>query len=187
MITSLCIIYNAGGGYKNRSARKFLEKYLKNILKLVDFYQEIWYNVLVRLRGKPRSHSDLPTEEREKVSPSIHNNPPKILHPLNLISPSLKIAYGTVQGNLRSFPVWLVHIYYSLENSRSKDRLFFLCYINGPTLNQKKSAVQDQKKGGVAERKNGRPPKKKISPPRKQKYRCAEEKIGCDKKKLHSI
>lgn len=148
MITSLCIIYNAGGGYKNRSARKFLEKYFKDILKSVDFYLEIWYNVLVRLRGKPRSHSDLPTEEREKVSPNIHNNPPEILRPLNLISPSLKLAYGTVQGNLHSFPVWFVHIYYSLENSRSKDRLFFLCYINGPTLNQKKSAVQDQKKGG---------------------------------------
>ena len=128
MITSLCIIYNAGGGYKNRSARKFLEKYLKNILKLVDFYLEIWYNVLVKLRGKPRSHSDLPTEEREKVCPCIHNNPPEILRPLSFISPSLKLAYGTVQGNLRSFPVWLVHIYYSLENSRSKDRLFFLLY-----------------------------------------------------------
>ena len=117
MITSLCIIYNAGGGYKKR------------------------------LRGKPRSHSDLPTEEREKVCPCIHNNPPEILRSLSFISPSLKLAYGTVQGNLRSFPVWLVHIYYSLENSRSKDRLFF-CYINEPTLNQKKSAVQDQKKGG---------------------------------------
>ena len=117
MITSLCIIYNAGGGYKKR------------------------------LRGEPRSHSDLLTEEREKVCPCIHNNPPEILRPLSFISPSLKLAYGTVQGNLRSFPVWLVHIYYSLENSRSKDRLFF-CYINEPTLNQKKSAVQDQKKGG---------------------------------------
>ena len=137
-------------------------------LKSVDFYQGIWYNVLVRLRGKPRSHSDLPTEEREKVCPCIHNNPPEILRPLSFISPSLKLAYGTVQGNLRSFPVWLVHICYSLENSRSKDRLFF-CYINGPTLNQKKSAVQDQKKGGVAERKNGRPPKKKIAPPSKTK------------------
>lgn len=137
-------------------------------LKSVDFYQGIWYNVLVRLRGKPRSHSDLPTEEREKVCPCIHNNPPEILRPLSFISPSLKFAYGTVQGNLRSFPVWLVHIYYSLENSRSKDRLFF-CYINGPTLNQKKSAVQDQKKGGAAERKNGRPPKKKNTPPSKTK------------------
>ena len=160
MITSLCIIYNAGGGYKNRSARKFLEKYLKNILKLVDFYLEIWYNVLVKLRGKPRSHSDLPTEEREKVCPCIHNNPPEILRPLSFISPSLKLAYGTVQGNLRSFPVWLVHIYYSLENSRSKDRLFF-CYINEPTLNQKKSAVQDQKKGGRREEKTAARRRKK--------------------------
>ena len=101
MITSLCIIYNAGGGYKNRSARKFLEKYLKNILKSVDFYQGIWYNVLVRLRGKPRSHSDLPTEEREQIDPHVHNNPPKILHPLNLISPSLKIDHSTVQRLLK--------------------------------------------------------------------------------------
>ena len=129
MITSLCIIYNAGGGYKNRSARKFLEKYLKNILKLVDFYLEIWYNVLVRLRGKPRSHSDLPTEEREKIDPHVHNNPPKILHPLNLVSPSLKINHSTLQERLR-FVLCLVGSYllYSLKDSRSKDRLFF-CYI----------------------------------------------------------
>ena len=81
----------------NRSARKFFEKYLKNILKSVDFYQKIWYNVLVRLRGKPQSHSDLPTEEREQIDPHVHNNPPKILHPLNLVSPSLKIDHSTVQ------------------------------------------------------------------------------------------
>ena len=144
-------------------------------LKSVDFYQGIWYNVLVRLRGKPRSHSYLPTEEREKVCPCIHNNPPEILRPLSFISPSLKLAYGTVQGNLRSFPVWLVHICYSLENSRSKDRLFF-CYINGPTLNQKKSAVQDQKKGGWRKEKIGRPPKKKIAP-------IENKNIGAPKKK----
>ena len=148
MITSLCIIYNAGGGYKNRSARKFLEKYLKNILKLVDFYLEIWYNVLVKLRGKPRSHSDLPTEEREKVCPYIHNNPPEILRPLSFISPSLKLAYGTVQGNLRSFPVWLVHIYYSLENSRSKDRLFFLLYKRTDAQPKKIGRPEPKKRGG---------------------------------------
>ena len=50
----------------NRSARKFFKKYLKNILKSVDFFKEIWYNVLVRLRGKPQSHSDLLTEERDE-------------------------------------------------------------------------------------------------------------------------
>ena len=51
----------------NRSARKFFKKYLKNILKSVDFLKEIWYNIRVeRLRWKPRSHSDLPTEERDK-------------------------------------------------------------------------------------------------------------------------
>ena len=127
MITSLCIIYNAGGGYKNRSARKFLEKYLKNILKSVDFYLEIWYNVLVRLRGKPRSHSDLPTEEREKVSPNIHNNPPEILRPLNLISPSLKINHSTLQERLR-FVLCLVYSYLLLLGKQSVERsaVFFV-------------------------------------------------------------
>lgn len=127
MITSLCIIYNAGGGYKNRSARKFLEKYLKNILKLVDFYLEIWYNVLVKLRGKPRSHSDLPTEEREKVCPCIHNNPPEILRPLSFISPSLKLAYGTVQERLR-FVLCLVGSYLLLLGKQSVERsaVFFV-------------------------------------------------------------
>ena len=127
MITSPCIKSHAGGGYKNRSARKFLEKYLKNILKLVDFYQGIWYNVLVRLRGKPRSHSDLPTEEREKISPSIHNNPPEILHPLNLISPSLKINHSTLQERLR-FVLCLVGSYLLLLERQSVGRsaVFFV-------------------------------------------------------------
>ena len=139
-----------------------------------------------RLRGKPRSHSDLPTEEREKVCPCIHNNPPEILRPLSFISPSLKLAYGTVQGNLRSFPVWLVHIYYSLENSRSKDRLFFLLYKRTDAKTKKIGRPEPKKRGGGGKKK--RPPaEEKNSPPRKQKYRCAEEKIGCDKKKLHSI
>ena len=145
MITSLCIIYNAGGGYKKR------------------------------LRGEPRSHSDLLTEEREKVCPCIHNNPPEILRPLSFISPSLKLAYGTVQGNLRSFPVWFVHIYYSLENSRSKDRLFFLLYKR-TDAQPKKIGRPEPKKGGVAERKNGRPPKKKIAP-------LENKNIGAPKKK----
>ena len=145
MITSLCIIYNAGGGYKKR------------------------------LKGKPRSHSDLLTEEREKVCPCIHNNPPEILRPLSFISPSLKLAYGTVQGNLRSFPVWLVHIYYSLENSRSKDRLFFLLYKR-TDAQPKKIGRPGPKKRGAAERKNGRPPKKKIAP-------LENKNIGAPKKK----
>ena len=96
--------YNISCGRRlknNRLALKFFEKYLKNILKSVDFYLEIWYNVLVRLRGKPRSHSDLPTEEREQIDPHVHNNPPKILHPLNLVSPSLKINHSTVQRLLK--------------------------------------------------------------------------------------
>ena len=145
MITSLCIIYNAGGGYKKR------------------------------LRGEPRSHSDLRTEEREKVCPCIHNNPPEILRPLSFISPSLKLAYGTVQENLCSFPVWLVHIYYSLENSRSKDRLFFLLYKR-TDAQPKKIGRPEPKKGGAAERKNGRPPKKKIAP-------LENKNIGAPKKK----
>ena len=145
MITSLCIIYNAGGGYKKR------------------------------LRGEPRSHSDLLTEEREKVCPCIHNNPPEILRPLSFISPSLKLAYGTVQGNLRSFPVWLVHIYYSLENSRSKDRLFFLLYKR-TDAQPKKIGRPGPKKRGAAERKSGRPPKKKIAP-------LENKNIGAPKKK----
>ena len=132
----------------NRSARKFLEKYLKNILKSVDFYQKIWYNVLVRLRGKPQSHSDLPIEEREQIDPHVHNNPPKILHPLNLISPSLKINHSTLQERLR-FVLCLVGSYLLLLERQSVGRsAVFLLYINEPTLNQKKSAVQDQKKGG---------------------------------------
>lgn len=51
----------------NRSAQKFFEKYLKKILKSVDFYQKIWYNIRVeRLREKSRSHSDLLIEERDE-------------------------------------------------------------------------------------------------------------------------
>ena len=138
MITSLCIIYNAGGGYKKR------------------------------LRGEPRSHSDLLTEEREKVCPCIHNNPPEILRPLSFISPSLKLAYGTVQGNLRSFPVWLVHIYYSLENSRSKDRLFFLLYKR-TDAQPKKIGRPEPKKGGGGGKKKRPPAEEKNSPPSKTK------------------
>lgn len=66
-----------------------LKKYLKNILKSVDFFQEIWYNIRVeRLREKSQSYSDLLIEERERIDPYVHNNPPKILHILSLISPS---------------------------------------------------------------------------------------------------
>ena len=138
MITSLCIIYNAGGKKKKK------------------------------LRGKPRSRSDLPTEEREKVCPCIHNNPPEILRPLSFISPSLKLAYGTVQGNLRSFAVWLVHIYYSLENSRSKDRLFFLLYKR-TDAQPKKIGRPGPKKGGGGGKKKRPPAEEKNSPPSKTK------------------
>ena len=122
--------YNALRGRRlknNRSDRKFFEKYLKNILKSVDFYLEIWYNVLVRLRGKPRSHSDLPTEEREQIDPHVHNNPPKILHPLNLISPSRKIDHSALQERLR-FVLCLVGSYLLLLERQSVGRsaVFFV-------------------------------------------------------------
>mgnify|MGYP006877262903 FL=1 len=32
-----------------------------------------------------------------RIDPHVHNNPPKILHPLSLISPSLKIDHSAVQ------------------------------------------------------------------------------------------
>lgn len=32
-----------------------------------------------------------------RIDPYVHNNPPKILHPLSLISPSLKIDHSAVQ------------------------------------------------------------------------------------------
>lgn len=170
----------------NLSARKFFEKYLKNILKSVDFYQKIWYNVLVRLRGKPQSHLDLPIEEREQVDPHVHNNPPKILHPLNLISPSLKINHRTLQERLR-FVLCLVGSYLLLLEKQSVERsAVFFCYINEPTLNQKKWAVHDQKNRGGPKKKPP-PVEEKNSPLENKKYGCAEEKIGCDKKKLHSI
>lgn len=112
----------------NQSARKFFEKYLKNILKSVDFYQKIWYNVLVRLRGKPRSHYGLPIEEREQIDPHVHNNPPKILHPLNLISPSLKINHSTVQRVLRLI-LYSVYSYLLLLERQSVERsAVFLLY-----------------------------------------------------------
>ena len=58
-----------------------LKKYLKNILKSVDFFQGIWYNIRVeRLREKSQSRLNLLIEERERIDPYVHNNPPKILH-----------------------------------------------------------------------------------------------------------
>lgn len=49
-----------------------------------------------RLREKSQSHSDLLIEERERINPHVHNNPPKILHPLSLISPSLKFNHSAI-------------------------------------------------------------------------------------------
>ena len=175
MITSLCIIYNAGGGYKKRLARKFLEKYLKNILELVDFYLEIWYNVLVRLSGKPRSHSDLPTEEREKVSPNIHNNPPEILRPLSFISPSLKINHSTLQERLR-FVLCLVGSYLLLLGKQSVERSAVFLLYKRTDAQPKKIGRPGPKKRGGGGKKNGRPPKKKIAP-------LENKNIGAPKKK----
>lgn len=88
-----------------------LKKYLKNILKSVDFFQEIWYNIRVeRLREKSQSYSDLLIEERERIDPYVHNNPPKFLHTLSLISPSLKIDHSALQERLR-FVLCLVYSY----------------------------------------------------------------------------
>lgn len=129
MITRTIILPCAGGVYKNRSARKCFKKYLKNILKSVDFYREIWYNIRVeRLRGKPRSHSDLPTEERERIDPYVHNNPPKILHSLSLIPPSLKINHSALQERLR-FVLCLVGSYLLLLEKQSVERSAVFCVI----------------------------------------------------------
>ena len=128
------------------------------------------------MRGKPRSHSDLPTEESEKVSPNIHNNPPEILRPLNLISPSLKINHSTLQERLR-FVLCLVGSYLLLLGKQSVERsaVFFVLYKR-TDAQPKKIGRPGPKKGGVAERKNGRPPKKKIAP-------IENKNIGAPKKK----
>ena len=133
----------------NRLARKFFKKYLKNILKSVDFYQKIWYNILVeRLRGKPRSHLNLPIEEREQVVPHVHNNPPKILHPLNLISPSLKINHSALQERLQ-FVLCLVDSYLLLLGKQSVERsAVFLCYKQNRRSTKKNRPSRTKKRGG---------------------------------------
>ena len=82
------------------------------------------------MRGKPRSHLDLPTEEREQIDYCVHNNPPKILYTLNLISPSLKIDHSALQERLR-FVLCLVGSYLLLLERQSVGRsaVFFVCYI----------------------------------------------------------
>ena len=51
-----------------------------------------------------------------RIGLHVHNNPPKILHPLSLISPSLKIDHSTVQRAFafNSLFGW-IHICYSLR------------------------------------------------------------------------
>ena len=110
-----------------------LKKYLKNILKSVDIFQKIWYNIRVeRLREKSQSYSDLLIEERERIDPYVHNNPPKILHILSLISPSLKIDHSALQERLR-FVLCLVYSYLLLLGKQSVERsavfLLFFCLV----------------------------------------------------------
>ena len=75
-------------------------------------------------REKSQSHSDLPTEERERIDSYVHNNPPKILYTLNLISPSLKIDHSALQERLR-FVLCLV----ILLSKQSVERSAVFCYI----------------------------------------------------------
>lgn len=63
-----------------------------------------------------------------RIDPYVHNNPPKILHPLSLIFPLLKLIIVPCRSVCNSFFVWFTHICYSLKNSRSKDRLFFVIH-----------------------------------------------------------
>lgn len=80
-------------------------------------------------REKSQSHSDLLIEERERIDPYVHNNPPKILHLLSLISPSLKIDHSALQERLR-FVLCLVYSYLLLLEKQSVERsaVFFVIY-----------------------------------------------------------
>lgn len=65
-----------------------------------------------------------------RIDPYVHNNPPKILHPLSLISPSLKIDHSALQEHLR-FVLCLVYSYLLLLEKQSVERsAVFLLYIN---------------------------------------------------------
>ena len=129
------------------------------------------------MRGKPRSYPDLPTEEREQIDPHVHNNPPKILHPLNLVSPSLKIDHSTVQRLLEINSLFGLFIFITpFKTVGRKIGCFFVLYINEPTLNQKKSAVHDQKKRGGGGKKKRPPVEEKNVPLENKKYGRAEEK-----------
>lgn len=106
----------------------------------------------------------MPIEEREQIDPHVHNNPPKILHPLNLISPSLKIDHNTVQRLLKFNSLFGVLIFITpWKTVGRKIGCFFLLYKR-TDAQPKKIGRPGPKKGGAAERKNGRPSKKKIAP-----------------------
>lgn len=65
-----------------------------------------------------------------RIDPYVHNNPPKILHPLSLISLSLKIDHSALQEHLR-FVLCLVYLYLLLLEKQSVERsAVFLLYIN---------------------------------------------------------
>lgn len=71
-----------------------------------------------------------------RIDPYVHNNPPKILHPLSLISPSFKIDHSALQERLR-FVLCLVYSYLLLLKKQSVERsAVFLLYINKPTVNR---------------------------------------------------
>ena len=71
-----------------------------------------------------------------RIDPYVHNNPPKILHPLSLISPSLKINHSALQERLR-FVLCLVYSYLLLLEKQSVERsAVFLLYINKPMVNR---------------------------------------------------
>lgn len=67
-----------------------------------------------------------------RIDPYVHNNPPKILHLLSLISPSFKINHSALQERLR-FVLCLVYsylFYYSLRKQTVERSAVFLLYIN---------------------------------------------------------
>ena len=119
------------------------------------------------MRGKPRSYSDLPTEEREQIDPHIHNNPPKILHPLNLVSPSLKIDHNTVQRTLRLI-LCLVGSYLLLLGRQSVERsaVFFVLYKRTDAQPKKIGRPETKKRGGGGKKKTAARQRKKIAPPK---------------------
>lgn len=61
-----------------------------------------------------------------RIDPYVHNNPPKILHSLSLISPSLKIDHSALHERLR-FVLCLVYSYLLLLERQSVERSAVFC------------------------------------------------------------